>query len=89
MSSWCASAELALYLLSPEPIASAVCAMTCASNARSLQVNFFSDSPAAAEWRVLMAYLEELEAMVGPLPTQLGGMQLLYEVPAPKDVVPS
>lgn len=26
--------------------------------------NFFSDSPAAAEWRVLMAYLEELEAQV-------------------------
>lgn len=27
-------------------------------------VNFFQDSPAAGEWRVLLSYLEELEALV-------------------------
>lgn len=30
-------------------------------------LNFFSDSPAVKEWRVLMSYLEELEQMVHPL----------------------
>ena len=63
--------------------------MRCALTACILQVNFFSDSPAAAEWRVLMTYLEELEAMVRVLPTKLGGMHIISEVPTAKDETPS
>ena len=38
-------------------------------------INFFSDSPANKEWRVLLTYLEELEAKVRPAPCHPSAMQ--------------